>query len=105
MAILACKLYVQCTYRIEVSMFKFTKDRISVMTVLDKRRPKASGLYPVKVQVVYRRVQKYYLTGKELTEEEWQKLPETKSRRLLEIRESIENSFSLVKYNVEALAE
>ena len=52
-------------------MFKFTKDRISVMTVLDKRRPKASGLYPVKVQVVYRRVQKYYLTGKELTEEEW----------------------------------
>ena len=86
-------------------MFKFTKDRISVMTVLDKRRPKASGLYPVKVQVVYRRVQKYYLTGKELTEEEWQKLPETKSRRLLEIRESIENSFSLVKYNVEALAE
>ena len=105
MAILACKLYVQCTYRIEVPMFKFTKDRISVMTVLDKRRPKASGLYPVKVQVVYRRVQKYYLTGKELTEEEWQKLPETKSRRLLEIRESIENSFSLVKYNVEALAE
>lgn len=75
------------------------------MTVLDKRCPKANGLYPVKVQVVYRRMQRYYLTGKELTEEEWQKLPETKSRRLLEIRESIENSFSLVKYNVEALAE
>lgn len=50
-------------------------------------------------------MQKYYLTGKELTEEEWQKLPETKSRRLLEIRESIENSFSLVKYNVETLAD
>lgn len=105
MAILACKLYVQRTCRIGLTMFKFTKDRISVMTVLDKRRPKANGLYPVKVQVVYRRVQKYYLTGKELTEEEWQKLPETRSRRLLEIRESIENSFSLVKYNVEALAE
>lgn len=45
-------------------MFKFAKDRISVITVLDKRRPKANGLYAVKVQVVYRRVQRYYLTGK-----------------------------------------
>lgn len=86
-------------------MFKYTKDNITVLTVLDKRRAKSNGLYPVKVQVVYRRVQKYYPTGKELTVDEWSRLPEAKNKTLKEVRESVENSFSLVKYNVEALVE
>lgn len=86
-------------------MFKYSKDGVSVLTVLDIRRPKESGLFPIKIQVVSKRVQRYYPTGKELTSAEWEKLSETKSRKLLDIRESVENSFSLVKYNVEALAE
>ena len=86
-------------------MFKFTKDGISLLTILDTRRPKQTMLFPIKIQVVYKRTQKYYPTGKELTISEWNKLPDTKTRKLLDIRSSIENSFSLVKDNIEALAE
>lgn len=49
-------------------MYRDSKDGITVLTILDTRRPKASGLYPVKIQVVHKRLQKYYSTGKELTE-------------------------------------
>lgn len=84
-----------------LAMFKFSKDSVSVLTVLDTRRPKADGKYPVKVQIIYQRTQKYYPTGKTLTPEEWDKLPTTKTRILVSIRESIENSFSIVRDQVE----
>lgn len=86
-------------------MFKFAKDNVSVLTVLDTRRPKASGLYPIKVQVVHQRAQKYYNTGKELSPEDWERLPTTKNKELKEIRQSINHSFSLVRTQVEALIE
>lgn len=86
-------------------MFKFAKDNVSVLTVLDTRRPKASGLYPIKVQVVHQRAQKYYNTGKELNPEDWERLPTTKNKELKEIRQSINHSFSLVRTQVEALIE
>jgi len=86
------------------NMFRFSKDGISVLTTLDNRRPKKSGLFPVKVQVFYNKVQRYYSTGKELSMDDWEKLKTTKSRSLIEIRESIENSFSIVKENVDDLA-
>ena len=61
-------------------MFKYSKDGISVLTILDTRRAKKSGQFPVKVQVVYRRKQKYYSTGKELSKEDWARLLKVKSR-------------------------
>lgn len=74
-------------------MFKYSKDGVSVLSVLDARRAKKSGLFPVKIQVIHNRKQKYYSTGKELSREDWENLAESKSRRLIEIRSSIENSF------------
>lgn len=85
-------------------MFKYSKDGISVLTVLDARRVKRNGLYPVKIQVIFNRKQKYYPTGKDLSREDWENVVDSKSRRLVEIREDIENSFSIVKQQVEALA-
>ena len=46
-------------------MFKYSKDGVSVLTILDTRRAKINGLFPVKVQVVFRRKQKYYSTRSE----------------------------------------
>ena len=43
-------------------MFKYSKDGISVLSVLDARRAKKSGLFPVKIQVIHNRKQKYYST-------------------------------------------
>ena len=78
-------------------MFKYSRDGVSVLTILDTRRAKKSGLFPVKVQVVFRRKQKYYSTGKELSKEDWERLLKAKSRLLTEIRTDIESSFSNLK--------
>ncbi|MDR1631913.1 MAG: hypothetical protein LBR97_03380 [Dysgonamonadaceae bacterium] len=86
-------------------MFKYSKDGISVLTVLDARRKKQSGLFPVKIQVVYNRVQRYYNTGKELSQEEWSALAETKSKRFIEIRSDIKNSFEKGETTVRTLVE
>lgn len=86
-------------------MFSYSKDGITVASILDKRKINKKGTYPVKIRVTYKRVRHHYLTGKNLKIEEWDILPATKTKALKEIRESIENSFSLVKMNVEALAE
>lgn len=84
-------------------MLKYSKDGISVLLTLDTRREKKDGLYPVKIQVVQNRKQKYYTTGKSLSEDEWQKVPKTRSHKLSAIRKDLENSFSIIKTNVEFL--
>jgi len=81
-------------------MYKYSKDGISVLSVLDARRAKKSGLFPVKIQVIHNRRQKYYSTGQELSKEDWANLAESKSRRLTEARSNIENSFSIGKSSV-----
>ena len=99
-------IYVCFTYCIDINihfMFKYSKDGISVLTILDTRRAKKSGQFPVKVQVVYRRKQKYYSTGKELSKEDWARLLKVKSRLLAEIRSDIESSFSTIKQQVNEL--
>ncbi len=74
-------------------MFKYSRDGVSVLTILDARRAKRVDCFLLKVQVVFRRKQKYYSTGKELSKEEWERLLKAKSRLLTEIRADIECSF------------
>ena len=78
-------------------MFKYSKDGVSVLTVLDTRRALKSGLFPVKIQVVYTRVQKYYATGKEMSRDDWEKLSRSRSRNNVIIRNDIEDSFEKIK--------
>lgn len=86
-------------------MYKYAKDGVTVSSVLDTRRAKKSGLYPVKIQVAYKRIQKYYTTGKELMPADWTKLPKAKSKKLLEIRQDISSSFDLIKKQVQEMTE
>ena len=86
-------------------MFSYSKDGITVASILDKRKTNKKGSYPVKIRVTYKRVRQHYSTGKDMMPEEWDILPTSKSKVIKEIRESIENSFALVKTNVEVLAE
>jgi integrase len=86
-------------------MFKYSKDGVSILTVQDIRRKKQSGLFPVKIQVVYKRIQRYYNTGKELNTEEWEALPDTKSKKLIAVRSNIKNSFDKVEDAVHSLVE
>lgn len=84
-------------------MYRFRKDSISVLAVVDRRRRKINGLYPVKIEVVYRRIQRYYPTGKDVSLEEWETM--WNSRRMSEKCISIEKSFHLVRTEVEKLAD
>ena len=81
-------------------MFKYSKNGISVFVVLDRRRIKKSGLYPVKVEVVCRRVQKYYPTGQDISQEDWARFPEGLGASTVEM---IEDTFYRVRSEVEAL--
>lgn len=84
-------------------MYRFRKDGISVLAVVDRRRRKNNGLFPVKIEVVYRRIQKYYPTGQDVSIEEWNSF--WMARRRPKKCSSIENSFYLVRNAVELLAE
>ena len=81
-------------------MFKYSKNGISVFVVLDRRRIKKSGLYPVKVEVVCRRVQKYYPTGQDISQEDWARFPEGLGASTVEM---IEDTFYRVRSEVDAL--
>jgi integrase len=84
-------------------MLKYSKDGVSVVLTFDARRKKKDGKYPVKIQVVQNGKQRFYSTGKSLSVDEWEKMPESKSKILSDIRRDIENSFSVIKTNVEQL--
>lgn len=86
-------------------MYKYAKDGVTVSSVLDIRRAKKNGLYPVKIQVTYKRIQKYYATGKELLPEDWEKLPKARNSKLLEIRQDISGSFDLIKKQIQELTD
>jgi Site-specific recombinase XerD len=86
-------------------MFSYSKDGIIVSACIDTRKVNAHGKYPVKIRVNYKRVREYFPTGKVLTKEEWETLPEQRSRHFKDVREDIQSSFELVKTNVELLAD
>ena len=50
-------------------MFQYSKDGAVVSVMLDTRRMKADGRYPVKIRVSYKRSRWYYSTGKDMTPE------------------------------------
>ncbi len=85
-------------------MYSYAKDGITVAAILDSRKEKRSGLFPVKIRVTYLRDRKYYTTGKQLSPEAWEKLPANKSRAAMEVKADIENSFNIVRDHVEEIA-
>lgn len=62
---------------------------ISVRTILDTRRAKNNGLYPVKIRVIYKCVAKYYATNVDLSIDEWGHHLYLNTAKYAEIREHI----------------
>lgn len=73
--------------------------------MIDTRKPNSKGLYPIKIRVNQNRVRDYSSIGLSISREEWEKLPSSKYTQGKATKEAVENSFSLVRANVEALAE
>jgi len=84
-------------------MFIYSNNGITVASIIDDRRVTIEGTYPIKIRVTHNRVRKYYSTGKNLTLEEWEKMPNTKSKILIDTRLDIQNSFNKVKTGVQEL--
>ena len=82
----------------------YSKDGVTVAAMFDSAHPKKSGKCSVKIRVTYNRVRHYYPTGKDLMPAEWDALPTTKARALVEIRKDIESSYQIVRAAVEELA-
>ena len=79
-------------------MFKFSRKGISVSTVLDRRRVKVNGKYPVKIEVVWNRKQKYFPTGVDMTEDQWNKA--CAGHKHTEELEAVEEYYSHVRNEV-----
>ncbi|MCK5371932.1 MAG: site-specific integrase, partial [Cyclobacteriaceae bacterium] len=60
---IVCKLYVNY-------LIVYTNQKL----ILDKRRPKKSGLFPLKIRVTFHRIQKYYPLGIDLTESDFERV-------------------------------
>ena len=86
-------------------MYIYSKDGITVVSMIDTRKTNSKGLYPIKIRVNYKRKREYYSIGQTISKDEWENLPNNKTSKAKELKSFIENSFSLVKKNVEALAE
>ncbi len=70
-------LHANCTqmatFQFIIYMLKYSKDGVSVLVIIDRRRAKKNGLFPVKAEIVHRRTQKYFPTGVDMSPEEWEK--------------------------------
>ena len=84
-------------------MYRFRRDGISVIAVLDTRHAKKNGLYPVKIEVIFKRQQKYFPTGMDASKEEWETM--WNARRLPEKGINIEKSFYLIRNAVNELID
>ena len=84
-------------------MFNYANSGVTVSSILDNRRATNDNLYPIKIRVTFQRIRKYYSTGKYLKSEAWEKLPDTKSKKMLSIRFDIQNTFDTVKDTVQGL--
>jgi integrase/recombinase XerD len=86
-------------------METFSLSGVTAAIIIDTRRPKGKGLYPVKFRVTYLRKQVYYGTGVSLSLNQWEIMPDTRKKELLEQRELIQENFDRVKKHIKDLVK
>jgi integrase len=80
-------------------MEKYTKERLNIYFMREERYKLANTeKASIKICVSYKRKRTYYPTGVRLTVDEWKSIDTGKSRKLIECRNNLENTFSKVKY-------
>ncbi|WP_159468022.1 site-specific integrase [Dyadobacter sp. 3J3] len=77
-------------------MYSYSQDGITISSIQDIRKPNKDKKFPVKIRVTYKRDRKYYSTGKNMSVQEWESLPGTKSKAASELKFAIQTSFNLV---------
>jgi integrase len=87
-------------------MEKYTKEGLNIYFVREERYKLANTeKASIKICVSYKRKRAYYPTGVRLTVDEWKSIDISKSRKLIEHRNNLENTFSKVKHFARKLME
>lgn len=82
----------------------FVKSKATTKVILDNRRQKNNGVYPVKLRVTFQREQKYFPTGFDMTQEEFDKVLSGNARgELKEIRIRLLNLESSAEETIQQL--
>lgn len=84
-------------------MFNYTNSGVTISSVLDNRRATNDNLYPIKIRVTFKRIRKYYATGKYLSVEKWESLPDSKKKDMISVKVDIQNTFDTIKKVVKDL--
>jgi len=84
-------------------MYKERIMNVTVKDILDTRYPRKNGTYPIRIEVIFNRVQKYYNTGKDISTSDWGNLFSSRQQHLIKIKAAVKKSFEFVLENVEDL--
>lgn len=84
-------------------MFNYSYHGITLTVILDTRRAKKDGQFPVRYRVIYQRTVEYYRTGITLSEEDWTSLPGTRKSTLIEARNKFKAGFDRIEILIEDL--
>ncbi len=95
-------------------METYSLSGITATTLIDTRRPKAiqsitkhkekdEKFYPIKYRVTFMRKQVYYSSGIDLSLNEWEALPDTRKKSLIDQRDLIQNGFDRIKAHIKEL--
>lgn len=74
-------------------MFRYIKDGVSLLMIIDQRRAKKSGLFPIKIQIVHKRRQRYWSTGKDISPQDWERMISNRSTRMRELYQDLDELF------------
>jgi len=86
-------------------MYISNTNNVAIESVIDLRRETKKGGYPVRIKVTFKGIRRHYPTGESLSEIEWKSLASSKTRSHKTAKEHIENTFNIVKANVELLTK
>lgn len=82
-------------------LLRYRTEGVSVIAVLDRRRRKKNGLFPVKIEVVHMGSQRYFRTGQDVSAETWEN--RSWKRNIPEEYYEILDSFDRIKTEVKRL--
>jgi integrase len=85
-------------------IFKYAKERVTVMAFLDTKNMKENQKFPVRICVTYDCKQIYYSPGIDLTQDEYTELSSNRSRAV-KIRGDIKKHFDIVEGHVSDLLD
>jgi integrase/recombinase XerD len=89
--------------RVKKTKFDFSYEHVTGAALLETRRKKNNGLYPVTYRITYTRKQVRYKSGYDLKIKDWDGIESTKQKELLKKRDLIKAGLKRIEDEVENL--